>query len=106
VTPTTLPGFPAGVTAGTYGPVVVDLDLSTSFTSAFVTASGGTLAGAAAALIAGMNSTDRAYFNIHTSAFPGGEIRGFLAPIPVPAAVWLLASALGVLAWARGRITS
>ena len=26
----------------------------------------------------------KAYFNIHTSAFPGGEIRGFLQPVPEP----------------------
>ncbi len=37
------------------------------------------------------------YVNIHTSEFPGGEIRGqvlALTPIPLPGAVWLLATAL------------
>ena len=39
------------------------------------------------------------YMNIHTDVFPGGEVRGQLAvaPIPVPAALWLLAPALGLL---------
>ena len=27
------------------------------------------------------------YLNIHTTAFPGGEIRGFLSPVPEPAGV-------------------
>ena len=37
------------------------------------------------------------YVNIHTSAFAGGEIRGqviALSPVPIPAALWLFASAL------------
>ena len=39
------------------------------------------------------------YMNLHTDVFPGGEVRGQLAvaPIPVPAALWLLAPALGLL---------
>jgi hypothetical protein len=29
---------------------------------------------------------DEAYLNIHTTSFPGGEIRGFLSPVPEPSA--------------------
>jgi len=36
---------------------------------------GGTAAGAEAALVGGL-AAGQAYFNIHTSPFPGGEIRG------------------------------
>ena len=48
------------------------------------------------------------YFNLHTTNNPGGEIRGQILPafvtvIPVPAAVWLFASALGLLGWLRRR---
>ncbi|WP_424206600.1 CHRD domain-containing protein [Sulfuricaulis sp.] len=45
-----------------------------------------------------------AYFNIHTSMFTGGEIRGFLAPVPIPAAAWLFGSGLlGLMGIARQR---
>jgi hypothetical protein len=97
VTPNTLPNFPLGVTFGVYGPELLDLTNTATYTSGFVTDSGGTAAGAEAALIAGMND-NRAYFNIHTSTFGAGEIRGFLAPVPVPAALWLLATAFGLAA--------
>jgi CHRD domain-containing protein len=70
------PGFPLGVTAGTYSRTF-DLTSPTSFNAAFITAHGGTTAAAAAALLAGIRA-GQAYLNIHTTMFPGGEIRGFL----------------------------
>jgi CHRD domain/PEP-CTERM motif len=39
------------------------------------------VAGAEAALAAGLDA-GRAYLNIHSTAYPGGEIRGFLVPEP------------------------
>lgn len=42
------------------------------------------------------------YINIHTTAFPSGEVRGQVAPIPLPAAAALLAGGLGLL-WGAGR---
>lgn len=73
-------GFPLGVTAGTFANVF-DLTLSSSFRPQFITDNGGTVAGAEAALAAGL-AAGQAYFNIHTSAFGSGEIRGFLAAVP------------------------
>ncbi len=75
-------GFPLGVTAGTYDHTF-DMALSSSYNAAFVTASGGTVSGAFSALTGGLD-TSKAYFNIHTSTFAGGEIRGFLHPVPEP----------------------
>lgn len=49
-------------------------------------------------LAAAINSSPSLFYvNLHTDVFPGGEIRGQIAPIPVPAAFWLLSPALGLL---------
>ncbi len=74
----TFVGFPSGVTAGAYD-VTFDMTLAASYNAAFVTANGGTVAGAEAALFQAI-ADGKAYLNIHSSAFPGGEIRGFLQP--------------------------
>jgi hypothetical protein len=76
----TFPGFPLGVTSGTYDQTF-DLTALTTYNAAFVTAHGGTVTGAEAALIAALNAQE-AYLNIHTTQFPGGEIRGFLVQVP------------------------
>jgi CHRD domain-containing protein len=72
----TFPGFPLGVTSGSYSRTF-DMTAASSYNPAFVTAHGGTTTGAAAALLAGLQA-GQAYLNIHTTMFPGGEIRGFL----------------------------
>ena len=97
VTPT-FPGFPLGVTSGTYANNF-DLTLASSFNSAFVTASGGTAADAEAVLAAGLDA-GTSYFNIHTNQFPGGEIRGFLTEavsVPEPAGISLFGLSLFAL---------
>ncbi len=76
----TFPGFPAGVTAGVYN-AVIDLTLASSYNAAYVTANGGTVAGARAALLQAI-ADGKSYFNIHSSMFGGGEIRGFFVPNP------------------------
>lgn len=74
------PGFPAGVQAGNYSQDF-DMDAPGSYNSAFL-AIHPNLAAARAALVDDMG-TGRAYFNLHTSAFPGGELRGNLVEQPI-----------------------
>jgi CHRD domain/PEP-CTERM motif len=98
----TFPGFPLGVTSGTYD-MTFDLTMASSYNPAFVTAEGGTVAGAEAALVAAL-SAGETYINIHTVAFPGGEIRGFLGAVPEPStwAMMLIGFAgLGFMAYRR-----
>ena len=76
---TTVPaftGFPLGVTSGSFDGTFNTLVAGT-WNPAYITAIGGTPATAETALLAGM-SAGTSYFNIHTVAIPGGEIRGFL----------------------------
>jgi hypothetical protein len=68
---------------------------------AFVTLQGG-LPQAEAALIAGIQN-GLTYLNIHTTAFPGGEIRGPIALVPEPASLGLLGSGLLSLVLGRRR---
>ena len=81
----TFPGFPSGVTSGNYVQTL-DMTLATSYNPAFITANGGTVSGAEAALAASL-AAGTAYLNIHTDLFPPGEIRGQLTLDPIPAKI-------------------
>jgi len=100
------PGFPLGVTSGTYSSVVFDLTQPTIYNPAFVTLEGGTISLAEAALIAGIQN-GQTYLNIHTMINPGGEIRGQLEPVPEPTTLLLLGTTMGGLGlaarWRQGR---
>jgi CHRD domain/PEP-CTERM motif len=95
-------GFPLGVTSGAFSNLL-DLTLASSYNPSFVTANGGTTATAEVALAAAI-AGGKAYWNIHSSTFGGGEIRGFLVPeVPEPSALALLALGTALVAFARRR---
>ena len=84
--------FPLGVTNGSFS-LLLDLTQAATYNPAFVTAQGG-ITNARAALLAGMNS-GKSYFNIHSSQFGGGEIRGFIiSTVPEPSSVFLTTAGL------------
>jgi hypothetical protein len=97
---------------GSNGGIVIDL----GFLGSFVQSGLGielTLTDVAAGGTFGAISSDPAtvqqafrqgnlYVNIHTNAFPGGEIRGNIPPIPTPATAALIGAA-GLLAVGRRR---
>lgn len=77
----TFPGFPSGVTAGAYD-TTFDTTLASSFNASFITNNGGSPATAEAALFDAI-AAGKAYLNIHSSVYGGGEIRGFLQAVSV-----------------------
>lgn len=97
----TFVGFPLGVTAGTYS-MTFDTSLLSFYNPSFVTAQGGTAASAEAALLNYMTQ-GRSYLNIHTSAFPGGEIRGFLVAVPEAASWMMMLAGFGAVGLAMRR---
>ena len=76
----TFAGFPLGVTSGTYD-ITLNTTLASSYNPAYVTAHGATTTQAEADLFQAI-ADGKAYLNIHSSQFGGGEIRGFLVPTP------------------------
>ena len=94
-------GFPHGGTFGSYDNTF-DMTLTSSWNAAFITANGGTVSTAFTALVTGLDA-GRAYLNIHSTFAPGGEIRGFLAPVPEPETYAMLLSGLALVGWMAKR---
>jgi hypothetical protein len=96
-------GLPIGVTAGSFTQTF-EMDLASTWSPGLITSSGGTVAGAKAFFLSKL-AEGEAYFNLHSSAFPGGEIRGQLSAVPLPPALsfaLLGLAALGVAGRRRG----
>ena len=96
VTPT-FTGFPGGVTSGTYDHLF-DMTLASSYNPAFVTANGGSISASENVLFSAIMD-GRAYLNIHSTTFTGGEIRGFLVATPEPATMLLFGTGLASIAY-------
>jgi len=82
---------------GVSGPVIIDIrslmTLSPDLTAgSIVNATLNVTSDQASILLAG-----NGYFNLHTSVFPGGEIRGQINVVPEPSTYLLLATGLGGL---------
>ncbi len=87
-------GFPSAVKSGSFSKTY-DLTLASTYRAGFVTANG-SVSASEAALLAGA-AAGKAYLNVHTNTFPGGEIRGFLTPTPEPATFAIAGLALAGL---------
>lgn len=82
ITPSPAPaGFPTGGTSGNYLSSLFDLESASSFDPAFVAAHGPLSTDPMQAMFEALDD-GKAYFDIHTTAFPNGEVRGFVVYVP------------------------
>jgi hypothetical protein len=73
-----------------------DLTVASTYSNDFRTANGGTAASARTAFLNGLFG-GRAYYNVHTARYPGGEIRGQLAAVPEPATWGMMIAGFGIV---------
>jgi CHRD domain/PEP-CTERM motif len=100
-------GFPLGATSGAFDLTLNLLDQASYGAGFFTNNGGGTVAGARRAFLAGI-AAGNTYVNIHTTRFPGGELRGQLAQIPEPESWAMLIVGFGLIGSTlrrRARIT-
>ena len=95
-----LTSWTTGLSSGTYTNTI-NLLSSGSYSSAYLAANGGTAASAETALLSAM-SIGKAYLNLHSTTYPGGEIRGFINQVPAPGMLALIGMC-GVLTGRRRR---
>jgi hypothetical protein len=92
-------GFPSGADAGSFD-VTHDLTEGATYSAAFITASGGLVVDGLNAIING-GEAGTLYLSISSTAFPGGEISGFLveqiAAVPEPSSYALMFAGLGAV---------
>lgn len=99
-----LGGLPIGSTSGTITRLI-DLSQTGVFRPAFITASGGSIELARNRLFTQLD-LGRVYFNLHTTGFPGGEIRGNLNAVPEPATWAMFVVGFGLVGGVVRRRTS
>jgi len=95
-----LTSWTTGLQSGSYTSTVNMLS-SATYGSAYLAANGGTAASAETALLSAM-SIGKAYLNLHSTTYPGGEIRGFINQVPAPGMLALIGMC-GVLTGRRRR---
>ncbi len=94
-------GFPTGVRSGAFDSTF-NMNINSSYNAAFLTANGGSAGSAFNQLLSGLNA-GKAYFTIHTNAFPGGEVRAFLTPVPEAEPISMMLAGMGVFGFVARR---
>jgi hypothetical protein len=90
----TFVGFPLGVTAGSYSQQF-DLTQASSWNPAFIASNNNSISGAEEALALALRR-GLAYVNVHSTPFPGGEVRANLTLVPEPGSWMMMIAGFGL----------